>query len=113
MPAERNIASPRAPGQKHTLVMTTLPDPGECSAHLAARAFTSTPGLLAKSVLAAGETTQFPAGAAAERRRAPPGRPACAATPAATRRASMLNLAVRPPSCRPSAGVLGHVVQGP
>ena len=68
--------------------MTTLPDPGEWAAHLAARDLTSMLGLLANSVPAAGDTIQFPAGAAtAERKRADD--PVLAATPWATRLASI------------------------
>ena len=56
---------------QETLVLTTLPEPGECEAHLAANAFTSMFGLPASSVPAAGETIQFPAGAAADKKRFP------------------------------------------
>ena len=87
----RGVGAASAPWRaqaRSTLVMTTLPEPGECRAHLAARALTSTLGLPASSKLAAGETTQSPAGTAADRLRA---RPPCATRPAATRRASMMH----------------------
>jgi len=49
--------------EDRTLVIITLPVPGECAAHLAARAFMSMLGLPARSVPAAGDTTQSPAAA--------------------------------------------------